>query len=68
MGCTQNVELYGQTKVQTANIRESTNAIRFEFLISIMMQKIVTAVMDKNSELTSNPTVTNGKTDKRVAR
>jgi hypothetical protein len=67
MGCTQNVELYGQTKVQTANIRLSTNAIRFEFLISIIVQKIVMAVRDKNKELTSNPTVTNGETDRRVA-
>ena len=67
MGCTQKVELYGQTNVQTANIRLSTNAIRLEFLISTMMQKIVTAVRDKNSELTNNPTVTNGETDMRVA-
>jgi hypothetical protein len=59
--------LYGQTKVQTENIRLRTNAIRFEFLISIMMQKIVTAVRDKKSELTNNPTVTNGETDRRVA-
>lgn len=67
MGCTQNVELYGQTKVHTANIRASTNAMRFEFLISIIVQKIVMAVRDKNRELTSNPMVTNGETDRRVA-